>query len=229
MTYRAVVKHVRYWRGRIHRWSTVYQYVGTASSAPTAADCQHILTLDDNMCYGEGASNGGTYECAIYNQASGGVPIAVYTRFDWTTPGTWVGYAGTAWGSVSVNQEPAAEVALLVEYPAGLGRTGKPVSLRKWYHAVPVSGSTAGSPDIGAAPLATLRTGAEALMGALGDLGLVLGSRSGRIGGDAHVQAFYGNHQMPKGRRKKKVPSLDPLQQVLVDVATSKLLGRNVF
>lgn len=203
MTYRAVVRHVRYWRGKIHRWSTVYQYVGNPTATLDDTDCQEILQLDDAMCYGQSAVDGGTYQCEIYNNASGGVPIANFTRFDWQTPGTWIKYGSGAWGPASADIASPAETALLVEWPCGLSKSGKPVSLRKWYHAVPTSGEPGAQADVSAGDLVSLQAKASQLIGPLGAKGLVLGSATGRLAGDPVVKAFYGNHQMPRGRRKK--------------------------
>lgn len=202
MSYRAVVRHVRYWRGNIHRWSTVYQFVGTPSATIDATACKAVLDHDVDMCYAIEQDNGGAYECQIYDHATGGVPIATYTVFDYNSPSTWVPYTAAAWSPLAVPLEPVAEVALLVEWRAGFSRTGKPVNLRKWYHSVPRSGATANSPDVGPTQLASLRSHAATMTGMLGAYGLTLGSSTGRFAGEASVQQFYGNHQMPKGRRK---------------------------
>lgn len=204
MSYRGVVRHVRYWRGAVHRWSTVYQFVGTPSTTIDAGACTALLTADDKMCYGNGiAANGGTYECSIYNVASGGVPIANVVRFDWETPGAWIAYAATSWGSVTGTFSNNAEDALLVEWHAGLSSSGKPVSLRKWYHAVPIITAASNAQNVAAANVTSLTTAANALVNVLGSYGLTLGSSAGRFAGSAFVQPYLANHQMPRGRRRR--------------------------
>lgn len=204
MSYRGVVRHVRYWRGQVHRWSTVYQFVGTPSSGLTATDAQTLLNADNKMLYSTGPSRGGTYECALYNQSSGGVPIAVYTAFDWTAPSAWAVGSASAWATASAIPGDPAEAALLVEWPAGLSSSGKPVRLRKWYHMVPSVAALGGTQDVGTTDFTALTTQANALVGVLASKGLVLGSSTGRFAGSAAiVDRYYANHQMQRGRRRR--------------------------
>lgn len=202
--YRGVVRHVRYWRGQAHRWSTVYHFTGNSASFATA-DAQTLLGLDDKLCYGNSiAANGGTYQCQIYAQAVGGVPIASYTAFNWQTPGSWVAYSGAGWGSATGAQDAAAETALGVSWQGGLSKSGKPVFLRKWYHAVPVTAVSGNANQIAAASVTSLSTAATNVANAFGSKGLSLCSASGRLAGTTPIVAtYYQNHQMPRGRRRK--------------------------
>ena len=227
MTTRAVVRHVRYWRGTIHRWSTVYQFVGTPTSALTADDATLVLEADDDMCYPAENFYMGTYECQLYDQAVGGVPIASVTRFNWENHAAWIPPTGMGWttrGNVAVS---TAEVALLVEWPAGLSRTGKPVVLRKFYHACEDNEPGPGSPDVGGSDLASLAERANTLKGTLAAKGLVLGSSSGRLAGAPRVNQFYVTHQMPRGCRKKATaknnPALDAYIQGVIDQELGKI------
>nr|CRY96083.1 hypothetical protein [uncultured prokaryote] len=203
MTYRVVARHISYWRGNPHKWSTVYQYVGTPSTAIDTAACQTMLGLDDAMCYGPGAAGGGTYECEIYDQASGGVAVASYTAFDPTDVGAWPGYSGAAWADTHTYYEANLEASLSVEWAAGLSKSGKPVKLRKWYHALPFALVTPPAHDISTTDLTSLAAGALALTHGLGSYGLLLGSSTGRLAGSAQVNPYYESHQMPRGRRRK--------------------------
>jgi len=161
------------------------------------------MAADSKMLFPGTAAQGGTYECQIYNQASGGVPIATHVAFNYADPSTWVAPAGTVWASGGSLNEPP-EAALLVEWAAGLSSSGKPVKLRKWYHMVPTSrGTGVNPPDVVAADLTALQVQAQAIVGVLGAKGLSLGSATGRLAGVASVSPFYGNHQMPRGRRRK--------------------------
>jgi hypothetical protein len=201
--YRGVVRHVRYWRGGIHRWSTVYNFVGAPTRSLTVTDAQNLLTHDSAMCYRTSAANGGVYECQLYDQAVGGTAFATYTAFDWTTPGAWVAPTGTGWTTTGVAQEAVAETALQVEWAGGLSSSGKPVFMRKWYHMVPSSAVVGGAVQVGAADVASLQLAAQSIVGVFASAGLVLGSASSRLAGVASVKAFYGTHQMPKGRKRK--------------------------
>lgn len=201
--YRAVVRHVGYWRGQIHRWSTSYSFTGSGSPLTTAA-AQTLLTADDNMCYGTATANGGTYQCEIY-LASGGTPVATYTKFAYGTTGSWPGFASLGWPSRTAVQEPVREAALLVTWPAGFSSTGKPVEFKKWYHAVPdttLAASTA--PDVSPTAVTQLTTFAQTLASCLAPTyGLVLGNSRRLAGFTPTVHPFYSSHQMPKGRRRK--------------------------
>lgn len=203
MSYRAVVRHVRYWRGNPHRWSTVYAFEGTPVAAISTADCQTVFDHDSAMCWPGADTDGGPYECQFYDRATGGVPIATYSLFDHTSPSAWIAPTGTAWVPGSGSLNAAAESALLVEWRAGFSKTGKPVNLRKWYHMVPEAPASGASPQIGAGNLARLQAAAEGMIGMLSANGLTLGSGTGRFAGLASVNAFYGNHQMPRGRKRK--------------------------
>lgn len=201
--YRAIVKHVRYWRGTIHRWSTSYSLTGNGTT-PDVTACQTLLAADDDMCYGgSGSQIGGTYEASFY-RASGGIPVATYTKFDYSVPLDWVVPRGAGWVSHAALTEPSAETALLVTWPAGYSSTGKPVTFRKWWHMVPVTTAGAGSlPDIPTATITSLVSHAQTLATCLAPTyGLVFGNASRLAGLVPTVDAFYSNHQMPRGRRR---------------------------
>lgn len=200
--YVAQVRHVRYWRGRIHRWTTDYVYTGTLSGTLTTTDCQTIANLDDKLCYGSPTIYGGTYGCAIYDLSKKGSPIAQYTKFDYTTPASWTGYGGAGWSTTAAAADAGAETSLQVFWAGGVSKTGKRVVFRKWYHAVPVATAGPATGQVTAGDITSLTAAAQALVGPLGGKGLVLGSRTGRLAGQASVSAFYGNHQMVRGRRK---------------------------
>ena len=236
MAYRGVVRHVRYWRGQVHKWSTVYHFQGTPTSALVAADAQTLLTADDKMCWGNSAAaNGGSYECDLYNQSTGGVPIATYVAFNWQSPATWIAYSGASWGTGLSGFDATAENALLVEWAAGLSKSGKPVKLRKWYHAIPQTGAVGGAVQLGAANVSALQTAAANMVNVLGGKGLTLGSPSNRFAGAATVSPYFSNHQMPRGRRRLTVKngkvyygsfSVNAPQSVIQSIEASE--GQNI-
>ena len=204
-TYRAIVSHVRYWRGGIHRWSTSYQYTGSLTAPLDTAAATALLNADNKMLFGTGTTAGGTYKCAIYSEATGGVPVATYTAFDWETPAAWQAGSASVWPTSANVVDPVAETALLVEWPAGLSRTGKPVNMRKWYHMVPVSTVTGGTQQVSAAQITALQGQAQQLQTVLNPTyGLALGT-AGRLPGTPRVSPFYVTHQMPRGRRRNVV------------------------
>lgn len=203
--YRGVVRHVRYWRGNLHHWSTVYHFSGTPTSAFTSADATTLLNADRAFCYTGAAANGGTYECDIYSQASGGVPITSVRAFDPTVPGAFIADVGSNYSSTtSFAYETTAENALLVEWAAGISSSGKGVRLRKWFHAVSSAATTSGTGSQVSTPnITSLTAAANTMVNVFGSKGMVMASSTGRLAGAATVSPFYSNHQMPRGRKRK--------------------------
>nr|CRY96133.1 hypothetical protein [uncultured prokaryote] len=198
-----VARHVRYWRGQVHRWSTVYPFTGSVSAGSYGAAIAALKTMEQGICYGGSVVAGGLYEIALYDHASGGVPVAVQTYFDWTAPGGWVNYTSAGWASgTSPAVLDVAEAALQLEWQAGLSRSGKPVLFRKWYHAVPTVLPTPGAPDVPTTNISSLKTLAQTQMAAISALGITLGNSSRLAATTPTVRPYYGNHQMPRGRRR---------------------------
>lgn len=208
--YKGVVRHVRYWRGSIQKWSTVYPYSGSGAALNTAA-CSTLLAADSAMCYNQtGVKSGGIYQVEFY-LASGGRPLVTLNVFDPEVPTAWVPYLSTDWTLNSSRiTEPQAETALGVRWAAGLSSTGKPVYFRKWFHAVPIAGSgTPGTVDVASSEVTALTAGAVNLAACLAPTyGLSLGNAR-TLAGTASVSGYYENHQMPRGRRRRALVSAD--------------------
>jgi hypothetical protein len=206
--YRIVSRHVRYWRGAIHKWSTVWPFTGTLTSGNYAAAIAATKTVEDATNYNKTAQvGGGIYEIALYDQAVGGVPVAVTTYFPWATPSSWIAYSAINWSARTFPLNPNAEAALQVEWAAGLSTSGKPVHFRKWFHSVPDESPTPGSPDFVAGDITGLSAGLVTYSNAMSALGAPMG-RGGRLAAvTPNVRNFAGNHQMPRGRRRIALPA----------------------
>lgn len=217
--WRIVVRHVGFWRGQVHRWSTVYPFAGSLSASNYASVISAMEAHDRGICYSaSGGETGGVYEVAIYNSATGGTPVASQTFFDWTSPSTWYGYTNAGWNTVSGPAEGALETALQLEWPAGMSKSGKPVIFRKWYHAVPQASSNAGSAQVTAANQSSLATYSQNQIAIVQGYGILLGNANRLAASLPRVLAYYGNHQMSRGRRKKKTTtpvSDSTLQRIL--------------
>ena len=201
--YRLVTRHVRYWRGSVHRWSCSYAFTGALTTGMTPSALSSFLAREDVMLYGLDATDGGSYEAQFYDTDAGGSALATYTAFDWTNPSGWVPHDGSAWTvPADTPAEQIAETALQVTYPGGLGSTGKPVGFRHWFHAVPQSPASAGSADVSPTNVTALEAALASLKSDLASFGIVMG-RGGRFAGTGTVNNHYGNHQMPRGRRRK--------------------------
>lgn len=201
--YRAVVRHVRTWRGNIHKWSTTYPFVNQPSTPLTGTDLDHLAFRDSAMCYGTSAADGGVWGVDLYKVGQKGSPILTTRYFDPELIADWSGYGSSGWTTTGQAMLQVAEPALVVEWAVGLSSSGKPVRLKKWYHAVPVPQNAENSPDVPVADRNSLLTAATAITGVFSSKGLSLGSSASRLAGSPTVLAYYGNHQMPKGRKRK--------------------------
>lgn len=202
--HRFVVRHVRYWRGAIQKWSTVYQFQGVPfGGSILTADLTAVKNGDQGMCYYHLTSEGGIYQVECYDQTAGGPPVATINYFDPETPGAYTGYPGTVWPSLTQPLETSAEVSLGVRWPGGTSSSGKAVYYRKWYHAVPQSSAAPGAVDVVPANVTLLQAQAAVVQNCLAARGMVMGALGRTSAGVPVVSPYYENHQMPRGRRKK--------------------------
>lgn len=208
-TFRIITKHVRYWRGEIHRWTNSYAFTGSGTTV-SVANLGTLVTNESPLLYhAAGTVAGGCWGAAAYH-TGGGVPVAEATYFDPDTPSSWAAYTSTGWGSTfTAPLEAAAEVSLALEWPAGISASGKPVFFRKWYHAVPSSNpASPGAVDIASGVVTSLTTAATNLTNCLAASSLVMGN-AGRFAGSPVIKPYYQNHQMPRGRRRKALVTAD--------------------
>lgn len=202
--YRVVVRHVNWWRGVIHKWSTVYPFTGSVAGGDVPTVASTMLDHDSGLAWGAtGAEEGGIYEVAVYDSATGGVPIYVLSVFPPETPADWVDYTHSGWTTAYTAQLRVLEAALALTWPAGLSRSGKPVLFRKWIHAVPNSGGVGGAVNVQSADQASLAAWSQDKLAIVAGLGLLLGNASRLAASTPDVSSQYENHQMPKGRKRK--------------------------
>nr|CRY96135.1 hypothetical protein [uncultured prokaryote] len=204
--YRVVVRHVRYWRGAIHRWSTVYPLTGSLASSNYPGVIAATYTMEQAVNFKAGNVGGGVYEIALYDHATGGVPVSVQPYFNYESYPAWIGYTSTGWGAATEVLESAAEVALQVEWAAGLSSSGKPVRFRKWFHSVPATVSITIPPvDVSPARITSLTAAFTTWSAAVGGLGVPMGNSSRLAANTPVIAQDFGNHQMPRGRRRKRL------------------------
>lgn len=222
--YRGVVRHVRYWRGKVHKWSTSYTFTGSLTTPLDFTACNQLATADSRLCYHGPDTAGGIYQVQFYDLQAGGTAVATANYFDPLNPAAWLPYDGSGWGSNTLETDATAENALLVEWAGGFSKTGKPVTFKHWYHAVPAVEPVGGAQQVSAGDVASLTTAANRINGVVAGYGIVLGSKAGRLAGNATVSAYYGNHQMPRGRRKKRITAQQAsnLQNFLNGVITQQ-------
>jgi len=203
--YRIVARHVRYWRGLVHKWSTVYPLTGGLSGSGPEGIADQIIAYEPQILYPSPVGNGGgLYEVAVYDQATGGVPIYVQVLFDAEVPSDWIEYTGTSWDNLAIGLDSQAETAMQVEWNAGFSKSGKPVKFRKWYHSVPYSNANPGAADIQALQITNLEDTINTMISGMASFGVLLGRGSRLAAGQCQVLPMYGNHQMPRGRKRPK-------------------------
>lgn len=192
--YRYQAVSVGMWRGKIKRWNTTFHLSNSTSTT----------TIHDRMLHTgwkvagdvSGACSGGLASISIYN-ATGGAPIAQTVYFDWQTPSTWIPYDGTYWASIdpATPLDASGESAVVVvgQLP-GLSKTGKPMTTRKYFHAIPSRTATGYTdPDVPSAVATLLETWWPPSL---------LMSPSGITPTATVCEEWYGNHQRVRGRRR---------------------------
>lgn len=192
--YRYQVVSVGMWRGKIKRWNTTFHMANSTSTAFLYNRMQHSGWKNPGDVLG--ACSGGTASITVYD-AAGGAPLLKTVYFDWQVPSEWIPYTSEDWAGVDplTGLDAAGESALvLVGHLPGLSATGKPMTTRKYLHAVPSRTSTDYlEPDVSAAVQSAFLTdwSREFLL-----------SPSGIQPVSAEVLPYYGSHQRVRGRRR---------------------------
>lgn len=192
--FRYQVVCVGFWRGKVKRWNTTFHstYAYGASNLATMMNKLGYKATGDVV----GDCSGGVASVTTYD-AAGGPPTAQLILFDWQTPGTWIPYTGEAWAATPADTPVDASgesAALLVGPLPGLSSTGKPVTLRKYLHAVPSRSATDfADPDIDPATATALAAVVTSTY---------MCSPAGVPSSGNFVEPYYFNHQRVRGRRR---------------------------
>lgn len=204
--YQLVCRHLSWWRGEVHKWSTVWPLVSTAEGVSWTIYLQdQLATVDSQICYfGPDGGEGHLYQADFYSKDLGGMPILTTTYGSDTVPSDGSLPSGGAYVSSTAIMQTPLETCLIVDFSAGLSKSGKPVQFRKYFHAVPQSTATDGAPDISPADRAAVNALAASVNSVIAGSNLLHGNAR-RLAGDPYVSQWYGNHQMPRGRRRKKI------------------------
>lgn len=193
--YRYQVVSVGWWRGKIKRWNTTFNYAGTSSQ--TAALYSKMQAAGyPNPGDVTGDCSGGVASIAVYNP-TGGTPISNTVYFDWQTPSEWIPYTGTAWSSITEGTPLDASgesAAVILGLMGALSSSGKPVFTRKYLHAIPSRTAVDyADPDISStvqAALVALFTSAW------------MANPAGTQPSQITCDPWYLNHQRVRGRRR---------------------------
>nr|CRY97270.1 hypothetical protein [uncultured prokaryote] len=203
--YRMQVVHVGYWRGKIKRWNNTFHYLaasGTPDLPGITASAYAVLQSLGSEYY-----HGGLAEIKIYSE-SGGVPAYSKIYFDWETKADWISYTGTFWGTGTIPVNSAGESAAIFQTAAGMSSSGKPVSLRTYWHAFIGGAHEAGTVDFDSTTQATaagIFEGMQSLAGGSGPAFVLVSPSGGSVATVSTLDAYIGAHQRVRGRRKASV------------------------
>jgi hypothetical protein len=202
------------WRTGAHTWHLVGNHSGSSFNASDAKTFMEGVASPFALCFAPfiEPSHSSVVRSAYYDgETSAPVYVAIYdTDNPAPTPlhPTATGFAHS--GSTS---EPL-EVCVMLEARAGLSSRSKPVYMRKFIHCIPVDNLGLGT---GGVPQWTFTSAAASAAAAMGD-GSWFGNRvycspSGRqpSTNDWVAQVQPGNHQMPRGRKRKSVSTSSSL------------------
>lgn len=197
--YRYQVVSVGFWRGKVKRWNTTF-HMTRSDRTPQLKD-----RMDKSGYPAPGDTNGdcsgGVAAIYVYD-STGGAPIHSTVYFDWESPSTWKAYDGSYWTEppTGTTLDASAEsAALLVGTMPYLSSTGKPVTVRKYLHAIPSRyASDYGDPDIDSTQQTHLvQNWSTSYMCA----------PNGIEPTTLHVEPYYYNHQRVRGRRRSRKAS----------------------
>lgn len=192
--YRYQVVSVGMWRGKIKRWNTTIH----SSLTGYETTLRQLFQKSGWKNPGDitGACSGGVASISCY-PATGGAPINVTTYFDWETPSTWIPYTSDLWAAVDPTTplDASGESALVVVgNMASLSSTGKPVTTRKYLHAIPSRTAAAyADPDVDAATQAAFAAAWNTTW---------MKNPAGVSPATTACEPYYMNHQRVRGRRK---------------------------
>jgi hypothetical protein len=196
---------VGYWRGQVKRWNNTFHYT-TSAMTPNYAACLAVASVN-LRALGAPAVAGGLASLKLY-AAGGGVPLAEQINFPYETPGSWLPWNSSGiWQSTGTPPE-AMEAAAVFTIAAGLSSTGKPVTLRTYWHAF------VSTPEISSAPQfsSTIQAAAQTQMNKMQVLNdgaggaLVISTPGGRaVAGTCVLDPYVSAHQRVRGRRRKIV------------------------
>lgn len=209
------------WRIGEHNWSLTGNHSGSSFDATDAATFMTGTSSPFAKSFGPFiCATGTTVVRAAYYDGEASAPVweAIYTVDD-PAP-TPLQPTGAAMLESSV-QMPL-EVCVMLEAPAGVSLRNKPVYLRKYIHAISAGNLTVSDTGVDwEYDTGTIHTAAAHAMGDGSWFGTrVYISPSGRQPATEAWTAIaaVGNHQMPRGRKKKKITTSGSTSSILQEI-----------
>lgn len=192
--YRYQCVSVGWWRGKIKRWNTTFHWANPGFQDDLRVKMNAMGWKNPGDV--EGACSGGVASIAVYD-AAGGPPISNTVYFDWQDPSSWIPFNSGGWVGVDPTTplDASGESALvIVGHLPGLSSSGKPMSTRKYFHAIP----SRTEPDYAVPDVSAASATALAQAWQLADFR----SPTGVAPLSLEVELWYLNHQRTRGRRR---------------------------
>lgn len=200
-----------FWRGSPHLWQNRYVMSGATPSAGDAGtviaalhDIENVIHPAQDSAHGVGFVKGSAYP-------SGSGPAFAVTEYNTSEGfGSATGFSGPTWSEDTMTWAPTLETCALVETRlTGLSSSGKPLALKKYIRGV----NSGAAEDIvagqmAAADIAGITAACAPWKTGMGSSSWVVIAPSGAQAALPPVcQNYLVAHQIPRGRRKKKVTS----------------------
>lgn len=192
------------WRGKLHQFHIAANHSGSAFNATDAETFMTGASSPYKLTFGPfQAAEGITCVAAKYYDGTHSSPIwEAFYDTDNPAP-TNLEPTQSAFGILPSATAYPLEMCVMLESNVGFGSTGKPVYNRKFLRGAPLGaiGNTSGDPTW------TFGTGAQADAATAGD-GSWFGTRvyispTGKQGDTWAALTNIGNHQIPRGRKRK--------------------------
>nr|CRY97290.1 hypothetical protein [uncultured prokaryote] len=203
--YKFQATSVGFWRGQEKRWQNTFHY--DASNDAAAASCLSDFNTKI-LALGSTTVHGGLASVAVYNTATGGVPVLSQINFPWETSSSWIGWPGAGpWGTglaIPLAGEPAARFRT----QAGVGKTGKPVYVGIYWHSFMCAAETTSAVQFTSTVVtaaSTLYNNLQTLSSGGTALCVQVTPAGGSIAGSGTLLPYVDAHQRTRGRRRKSV------------------------
>lgn len=202
------IRKQAFWRGVPHVWDNRYVMSGAQPSGADAITVIGALHDIEDVIYPTTAHDAGVGFVDGKAYPSGkGAPFAQVNYNESQGAGTATGFTG---GEGSMAWAPTLETCLLVATPiTGLSSSGKPITLRKYFRGLNAGSveDTTGA-ELPGAVVTYVNAAVLPWKTGMGSSSWVVIAPSGAQASGAPVCSPYlHNHQIPRGRKKKKVSS----------------------
>lgn len=198
-----------FWRGKVHTWVNRYVMSGPDPTSSVAVNIMgQIKNAEDHIYPSRTAGVGVGFVIAKAYLSTGHAPFATVPYNTSLNAASATGFSGPATAYTSLTWSNQLEACLDVRaLLPNLSISGKPVYLRKYYRGfLHTQAEDGGVTPIAAADITEINSNLGLLTnGGLPNGITVIGLAQAVTPSAFTAQTFTGNHQIPRGKKKKKV------------------------